>query len=96
MSCSRSSRRSCCFISIFCRDRRKGQPSEPSGHAHQEASVLPTLVLPTWLGRDSAFSQRAAIAKVKAHTWLVKVEISLFQSHAEGLSVLGCFISWGP
>lgn len=51
--------------------------------------MLPTLVLPSWFGRDSAFSQQAAIAKVKAHAWLVKVETSLFQQSRRGAVCAG-------
>lgn len=89
MSCSRSSRRSCCFISIFCRDGREEQPSEPNDHTRQEASVLPALALPTQFGRDSAFSQRDAIAELKAHAWLAEVETLLFQQPRRGTMCAG-------
>ena len=90
MSCSRSSRRSCCFISIFCRDGREEQPSEPSGCTRREA-----LALPTRCGGDGAFSQWDAIAELKAHMWLVEVETSSFQRPRRGAVCAGLLYPLG-
>lgn len=49
----------------------------------------PALALPTRFGRDRAFSQWDAIAELKAHTWLVEVETSLFQWPCRGAVCAG-------
>lgn len=56
---------------------------------HWEALVPLSPALPMWFGTGRAFSQQDAITELKAHTWLVEVETSLFQWPCRGTVCAG-------